>query len=501
MSDDSAAIERALLGMAMSSPAAFDRVLDGPAVTSTSFADARHGDVWAALTALAATEGADTGPIAVATMMEKHGTLTKLPGHRAYLVEIYEDGLKVPGEIGWYVRRLLEAAEGRRLAVELIRAQQAQSAGDVDKAKQLVVELAGTLTADVGGRDSWKPIDLGPYLRGEIRRPEPSLGMARSDGLRLIYPGKEHAVIGEMESGKSWFCLACVAAEMTAGRMVVYAHFEEADPSDTVERLLVLGCPDWQIAEYFRFVAPERPVTGGTLARLLDPAPSLVIFDGVNEAMALHGWDANDTRGAAEFRQYLVKPCLIVGAATLAADHVVKDPERRGRGAIGSVHKGNGLSGALIKLENADPFGRGVRGRSHVFVEKDRPGHLRRNGVKTKVTGKTFMGELVVDDTQLNTPDLLIDFWAPKEQLSTAEHVHHVRSEDDATVLAAIETIMGKGLPANVRNVRAEAKLAKDKVDMSLSRLTIAGDVIERQGPRRARVFTVAQDRLSEVSK
>ena len=36
----------------------------------------------------------------------------------------------------------------------------------------------------------------------------------RSDGLQLIYPGKEHAVIGEMESGKSWLLVACVAAEL-----------------------------------------------------------------------------------------------------------------------------------------------------------------------------------------------------------------------------------------------------------------------------------------------
>jgi len=55
------------------------------------------------------------------------------------------------------------------------------------------------------GRDSWVPIDLGPYLRGEIRPVEPSIGVIRTDGLRLLYPGKEHAVIGEMEAGKSWF--------------------------------------------------------------------------------------------------------------------------------------------------------------------------------------------------------------------------------------------------------------------------------------------------------
>jgi hypothetical protein len=50
---------------------------------------------------------------------------------------------------------------------------------------------------------SWAAVDLGPYLRGEIHRPEPTIGWPRRDDLRLLYPGKEHTVIGEMESGKS----------------------------------------------------------------------------------------------------------------------------------------------------------------------------------------------------------------------------------------------------------------------------------------------------------
>jgi hypothetical protein len=70
----------------------------------------------------------------------------------------------------------------------------------------------GTCHLGCGDTDSWAPLDLGPYLRGEVKRPVPSLGLYRSDGVRLIYPGKEHSVIGEMESGKSWLLLASAAA-------------------------------------------------------------------------------------------------------------------------------------------------------------------------------------------------------------------------------------------------------------------------------------------------
>lgn len=342
--------------------------------------------------------------------------------------------------------------------------------------------------------DSWAPVDLGPYLRGEVTRPVPSVGLYRSDGLRMLYPGKEHAVIGEMESGKSWFALACAAAELAAAHPVLYIHFEESDPSDTLERLLALGVGPPVIEKLFRFVAPERQVGTDALRRLLDPAPSLVVFDGVNEAMSLHRWGIREEDGAAQFRRHLVMPCTRVGAASLSCDHVVKDVERRGRNAIGSIHKGNGLSGSLILLENADPFGRFARGRSHVFVTKDRPGHLRQHGRADKTAGKTFMGELVVDDTQVYTPDLELKFWAPTDRAQTALPP---REDDEETVLAAVRDIVAKGAEANVRMIRGAIGARKDRVDNALTRLVLDGRLQERSGARNARVFTVAEDQSS----
>src|SRR5262249_59174119 len=86
---------------------------------------------------------------------------------------------------------------------------------------------------DDGGDEptTWEPLDLAPWLNGEIEPPpKPSLGIARTDGLRLIYPGREHAVVRETECGKTWLALGCVAAELTAGNHVVYIHYEEGDP-------------------------------------------------------------------------------------------------------------------------------------------------------------------------------------------------------------------------------------------------------------------------------
>lgn len=88
---------------------------------------------------------------------------------------------------------------------------------------------------------TWEAFDLGPYLRGEIERPHPGIGISRSDGQRSLYPGREHAIVGETESGKTWFALGCAAAELNAGNDVVYIHYEEPDATSTVEKLCLLG--------------------------------------------------------------------------------------------------------------------------------------------------------------------------------------------------------------------------------------------------------------------
>jgi hypothetical protein len=346
--------------------------------------------------------------------------------------------------------------------------------------------------------DSWAPIDLGPYLRGEIVRPEPSLGMARTDGLHLLYPGKEHAVIGEMESGKSWFALACVAAELNADNHVVYVHFEECDPSDSVDRLVALGVRDCDILRLLRFVGPERPVSPDALAGLLDPIPSLVVLDGANEAMALHRWAIREEAGAAEYRRRLVKPCTRIGAAVLSLDHVVKDAERRARTALGSVHKVNGLSGALIVLDNAEPFGRGQRGRSHVHILKDRPGFLRRHGrPDPKVPGKTYVGELVVDDTRRFGLFLELAFHAPKSDGAVAESTEG-GSTLVAEVFEVIDALPGKAVDSE-RALFAQLRKAgitarESRVRDAVEDLIADSRLVEVRGKRGAKGYRVHPD-------
>ena len=319
----------------------------------------------------------------------------------------------------------------------------------------------------------------------------------------MIYPGREHAVVGETECGKTWLALGCVAAELTAGNHVVYIHYEEGDPGSTLERLHLLDVDPAMINRRLRFVAPSRPARVEWVTALLQPPPTLVVHDGVNEAMSLIGAEIIAVDGAAMFRRRLVTPFLRVGAATLACDHVpmVRDAGRRD--AYGSVHKGNALDGARIMLENTAPFGRHMRGVSYVFVTKDRPGHLRAHGRKTKTPGKTFIGTFVVDDSETVGPDFAMRFFAPKDDDRPAEN-------DPAAELADIVHDVIAALPGHaVRSARmlfAEIRKAghqftDNKVRCAVDDLLVADRIVEVPGQRGAKGYqavTTASTTASE---
>ena len=127
-------------------------------------------------------------------------------------------------------------------------------------------------------------------------------------------------------------------------------------------------------------VLGQRPADPVCPVKFEEP-PTLAVFDGVTEALAMHSLEMKDNTDIAVFGTLLPKWIASSGPATVALDHVVKDRENRGRYAIGGVHKLNGLNGAAYVLENRTPFTIGTVGRSTVYVSKDRPGQIRRHAL------------------------------------------------------------------------------------------------------------------------
>jgi hypothetical protein len=270
---------------------------------------------------------------------------------------------------------------------------------------------------------------------------------------------------------------------------VVYVHFEEDDPGDTVDRLRLLGVPAYQIRSQFAFIGPHAPATPERIAKLAARRPSLVVLDGQNEGMILHGQEIREEGGAGEFRNLLIKPWTAVGAAVLACDHVVKNGDDRGRYAIGSVHKGNALNGSLIVLENAEPFGRGERGVSRVYVVKDRPGHIRRHGQKTKTPGKTYLGMLVVDDTRRWRDELDLSWTAPADTTPEAEvDKRDPYAEAKKAILEVIaaqpEQSVESGRKLEALMKEAGFKLQKGSLNAPCDGLVVTGRLEEIPGKR-----------------
>ena len=234
-------------------------------------------------------------------------------------------------------------------------------------------------------RSTWRPVDLSSVLDGTYQRPEPTVG-SRDDGKGLFYPGRIHTVGAEAEGGKTWLALAACAEELTIGNACVYIDFED-DEGGIGGRLMNLGANRDAIRERFAYIRPDEAVnllTGhADLKEVIgDLRPVLTILDGVTEAMSLHGLELKDNTDIAKFGKLLPRWIAAQGPAVVALDHVVKDREGRGRYNIGGVHKLNAVNGAAYVLENREAFGIGMTGRSALLISKDRPGQLRRHGLK-----------------------------------------------------------------------------------------------------------------------
>lgn len=243
---------------------------------------------------------------------------------------------------------------------------------------------------------TWTPIDLNDALNG-IDVPPPST-MRRTDGVNLLYAGRTHGFAGESESLKSWAAQVAAQQELDVGHDVLWIDFED-DASGVVARLLALGASRQAITEHFVYVRPEEPLRGmgGTWTAggidferlIVDRQWSLIVIDGVTEAMVTEGLELNDNGDIATWSRLLPKRCANTGAAVVMLDHVPKAIDNRGRYAIGGQHKLAGLTGAQYVFEVERSFSRArtepITGIVKITVTKDRPGHVRTHATNNVI--------------------------------------------------------------------------------------------------------------------
>jgi len=253
-------------------------------------------------------------------------------------------------------------------------------------------------------RSRWAPQDLAPYIDGTFERPRATIGRLRSDRQAMLYAGKDHIVYGPTGAGKTMLAAALCADIICDGddSTALYVHFEEPDAIDLIERLRhVYTVPDDRILDRFRFVAPAHAARAWEIDELAEEAPRLVVLDGVNEAMTLMGYgDGYGTDNWSRFRQLVIMPFLRAGSAVVTLDHVTKTDSDAPL-PMNSIQKINSATGVAYYLRPHEDADQDHRGCSWVMISKDRPGMVKRAGIRRE--GKrgmapfTYWGAMITD--------------------------------------------------------------------------------------------------------
>lgn len=400
-----------------------------------------------------------------------------------WTAERAREGLLEAAQANGYV-----AAHGQREA--LLQIDRGMADGACDPWEVVPDPLGEVLI--VGEVSSWEPVDMAPVLEGGDVRPTPTLGR-RSDGQRLLYPGKEHSISSEPECGKTWWVLLQVLSILAEGGRVVYIDFED-DEYAIGGRLKALGGAAYMTPDRFRYVRPDIRPPAGTIDQLctfLEGSADLMVLDGVTEGMGLMGLDPLSQKDIVAWRA-VAKAAMGIGTAVLSTDHETKSKETRGRYAIGGQHKLAGLNGVMFKMESIRPFSETQGGRSRVIITKDRNGKLR-NVTTPDRDGNGHIGDLVLDEG-------VWQFHPPKQDEGAEEASASGVPERYRNFIAPILAHLTAHPESTANSVVAAVGSKRQAVLEALTWLVDRGQVRTSKGLRNSTLHSVDQYRVAAAS-
>lgn len=295
-------------------------------------------------------------------------------------------------------------------------------------------ESAPEIDESVYEDSSWKPVDFTPFLDGTHQEVKPEL-MARSDGQFLLYAGKVHSFYGESESGKSWVAQYAAAEQLKLDKKVIYIDFE-SDPADLHKRLTLLGVERYQISKNWVYLKPEsaRDIYDPYWKALLEPGASLVVIDGVTEALTMWGGETKDNDSITKWmREFPRKIASESGAAVVQIDHVTKNSETRGRFAIGGQAKLATVDGAAYLIEPIEVLAPGKVGSLTMRVTKDRPGQVRSISGFYRKSDRTQEASLITVDSSGSSVKFKVERPLQEDELT--------KHRDDSLAKAIMEFV------------------------------------------------------------
>jgi KaiC/GvpD/RAD55 family RecA-like ATPase len=364
-------------------------------------------------------------------------------------------------ELGESLREYQEAEESRQAAEDAAwdAAWEAERVAWEAEERKLVEDAKDAMERE---RTTWAPVDLAAVLAGDLSRPQPTI-LQREDGRSLLYPGRTHSFIGESEHGKSLAAYLACAQELIHGRGVVYVDFE-GEARDFASWMVKLGVSLDVIAERARYIRPDDPLNDeGKVAirrACMRVEPTLVVFDGVTEAMMLHDLNDNATTDTARFMKMFPRQFERVGVAALLIDHAPHDGAR----AIGSQHKRASVTGSSFLFRRRAPLRPGQHGKVDVSILKDRPGSVREFAV-----GSERVGTLHVEPVPEDPDRVWIHLEAPPD--SNGLMNRPLREMEEVSVF------LEQHLPGRVSRKAVERDLGKNAAayGVALDQLVLEG--------------------------
>jgi hypothetical protein len=338
-------------------------------------------------------------------------------------------------------------------------------------------------------RTSWWPRHPDHALDPDTDEPGPTI-LQRDDGQNLFYPGRINGLIAPSESGKTWIALHAVAQAVQQGLNATILDFEDTHRGVTA-RLQALGLTDQQIRDHVAYIGPDEPLsllypTGRDLTEHLNTwNPAVIILDGVNAAMGIHGLDLISNKDATLFAQHVLRPLTSTGACVIYVDHTPKDKDSTSAGGIGAQAKRAMTTGCAIRVHVNKQFGKGQNGTLTLNVDKDRQGDVR-GASKPSGEGGHWAGTAQLTSHPDGTVTIVVQSPDTREA-KRAEAPAFKPTVYMTRVSEYIEANPGQGHNLIVGAVRGDTHRIKD----ALRHLTDEGWVkVEKEG-QKSRYYTV----------
>lgn len=223
-------------------------------------------------------------------------------------------------------------------------------------------------------------VDVAAVLAGDLHPPTPTIAL-RTDGIGLIYSGRDTVVFGDPETGKSLFCAHIAATLLTSGRgSVAWIDVDHNGAPAILSRLTAFGVPANVLADphRFRLAIPDDAATlTAVITDLAGWSPVLAVIDSIGEIVPMFGRSSNSPDDWSAVHQTVIKPLTRRNVAALCVDHEAKNSDSKAFGTSGTAAKVRTVDGTMLRFTLMEPFAPGRGGAAKITLRKDRHGGLR----------------------------------------------------------------------------------------------------------------------------